>query len=365
MDLCSAQYCGSVFANGVLIAVTGETADVRACIGNLKVACCEEFLHADVCVCNLSKASVVYSMGQSALALCNVHQFNSRLPRYILLTQGTLSSPLPVEIVCFLLCHLNLVKKNSTWIIMVATQQPDFAAALCVQSIFLVNIDVAYLSEDRAVPEAFVTDLRAGVSNCDSVAPINGDRACDDLEDRFPVDCAGMKYVEQEEKAPSQEEEGVDTQKRPPAKGSGMGWGGTPAQAKKPKPNANGTPTESTPQPSARPASNKAMSAFAAHFTPSQQTQASSGAAATSNPDVDAQQAPQPNAGKGGGKPAKQRVISLRKRRCLVCLLWRVHCTVQLKQKKPGIKMATTPAETTQDKGAGFIWQKFRPICCF
>ena len=67
---------------------------------------------------------------------------------------------------------------------------------------FPLNIAVAYLSEDKAVLEAFVTDLRASVFNCDSVAPINSDRACDDLEDRFPVDCSGMGYVKQEEKAP-------------------------------------------------------------------------------------------------------------------------------------------------------------------
>ena len=49
--------------NGVLIAVLGKTANVRACIGNLKVACSEEFFHADFCVYNLSKGSVVCSMG--------------------------------------------------------------------------------------------------------------------------------------------------------------------------------------------------------------------------------------------------------------------------------------------------------------
>ena len=48
--------------NGVLFAVIGEAVDVRACIGNLKVACSEELFHVDVCVYNLSKASVVYSM---------------------------------------------------------------------------------------------------------------------------------------------------------------------------------------------------------------------------------------------------------------------------------------------------------------
>ena len=41
--------------NRILVAVTGETADVRACVSNLKAACAEQFFHADVCVYNLSK----------------------------------------------------------------------------------------------------------------------------------------------------------------------------------------------------------------------------------------------------------------------------------------------------------------------
>ena len=60
---------------------------------------------------------------------------SSALPHYMLFTQGTPSSPLPVEIVCFLLCHLNLVQQNSTWI-MVAARPPHFAPTLCVQSMF-------------------------------------------------------------------------------------------------------------------------------------------------------------------------------------------------------------------------------------
>ena len=57
------------------------------------------------------------------------------------------------------------------------------------------------------------------------------------------------------------------------------------------------------------------MSAFAAHFTPSQQTQASGAAGAAANLDVDAQKAPQTNVGKGRPKGAKQRPIGLRQRR--------------------------------------------------
>ena len=52
---------------------------------------------------------------------------------------------------------------------MVCTQQPDFTAALSIQSMFPVNIAVAYLSEEKSILESFVTDLRADVSNCGTV----------------------------------------------------------------------------------------------------------------------------------------------------------------------------------------------------
>ena len=58
---------------GILVAVTGGTADVRACVSNLKAAFVEEGFHGDVCVYNLSKPSALYSMGRTALALCSLH----------------------------------------------------------------------------------------------------------------------------------------------------------------------------------------------------------------------------------------------------------------------------------------------------
>ena len=73
----------------------------------MKVACSNEFFHAHVCVYNLSKASAVYSMGQSALAVCSLHRFTSRLPRYMLFTQGTLSSPLLLKL--FVFCYVTLI----------------------------------------------------------------------------------------------------------------------------------------------------------------------------------------------------------------------------------------------------------------
>ena len=201
--------------NGILVAVTGETADVRACVSNLKAACAEEFFHADVCVYNLSKASTLYSGRQTALALCSRHHFCARLPRFLSYIQGTLRSAIPVEVFYYLLYALDLIQQNSTWV-MACTQQPDFCAALSIQSMFHVNIAVAYLSEEKSVSESFVIDLRAAVSNCDTVAPIQWERFSEDLVDGFLVDCTGRRYVDQEEEATQPEEEGGESHSRPP-----------------------------------------------------------------------------------------------------------------------------------------------------
>ena len=132
--------------NGILVGVTGETADVRACVSNLKAACAKEFFHADVCVYNLSKPSAMYSMGQTALAVCSLHQFSARLPRYLSYILGPLTTPIPVEAFCYLLYALDLIQQNSTWV-MVCTHQPDFSGALSIHSMFPVNIAVAYVSK--------------------------------------------------------------------------------------------------------------------------------------------------------------------------------------------------------------------------
>ena len=130
-------------------------------------------------------------------------------------SQGTLTSAILVEVFCYLLYALDLIQPNSTWV-MVCTPQPNFSAALSIQSMFPVNIAVAYLSEEKSVPESFVTDLRAAVSNCDTVARIQWERVCEDLADGFPVDCTGRRYVDQEEEATQPEEEDGESQKRPP-----------------------------------------------------------------------------------------------------------------------------------------------------
>ena len=92
-------------------------------------------------------------------------------------SQGTLTSATPIEVFCHLLYALDLIPPNSTWV-MVCTQQPHFSTALSIQSMFPVNIAVAWLSEEKSVPESFVTNLTAVVSNCDTVAPIEWERVC-------------------------------------------------------------------------------------------------------------------------------------------------------------------------------------------
>ena len=144
--------------NGILVAVTGETADVRSCVGNLNAACAEEFFDAHGCVYNLSKPSALYNMQQTSLALCSLHQFSALLPRNLSYIRAPLTTAIPVEVFCYLLYALDLIQQNSTWV-MVCTQQADFSAALSIQSMFRVNIAVAYLSEEKSIPESFVTDL--------------------------------------------------------------------------------------------------------------------------------------------------------------------------------------------------------------
>ena len=84
------------------------------CVSNLKAACAEEIFHADVCVYNLSKPSALYSMGQTALALCSPHQFSARLPRYLSYIQGLLTTAIPVEVFWYLLYALDLIQQNCT-----------------------------------------------------------------------------------------------------------------------------------------------------------------------------------------------------------------------------------------------------------
>ena len=171
---------------------------------------------------------------------------------------------------------------------------------------FPVNIAGAYLSQEKSILESFVTDLRAAVSNCDTVAPIQWDRVCEDLADGFPVDCTGRRYVEQEEEATQPEEEAGESQKRPPPpprKATGKQGDGTPAKAKKSK--AGESPSQQSPKPGAKPPPNKALGTFAAHFTLSQQTQNGRGATGSANSEMPGDQARQANGGQFPGKGAK------------------------------------------------------------
>ena len=167
---------------------------------------------------------------------------------------------------------------------MVCTQQPDFSAALSIQSTFPVNSAVTYLPKEKSA-ESFVTDLRAAVSNCDTVAPIQWERVCEDLADGFPVDCTGRRYVDQEEEATQPEEEDGESQNPPPPqKSTGKQGDGTPAKAKKSK--AGASPSQQSPKPGSTPPPNKALGTFVAHFTPCQQTQNGRGVTSGANSEM-------------------------------------------------------------------------------
>ena len=193
---------------------------------------------------------------------------------------------------------------------MVCTQPPKFSTTLSIHSMFPMNIAVAYLSEEKSIPESFVTDLRAAVSNCDTVAPIQWDRVCEDLADGFPIDCTGRRYVEQEEEASQLEEEDGEYQKPPPLKATSKQGDGTPAKAKKSK--AGASPSHHSPNLGAKPPPNEALGTFAAHFTPSQQTQNGRGATGSANKEMPGDRAAQANGGQFTDKGAKPKAPGLR-----------------------------------------------------
>ena len=99
----------------------------------------------------------------------------------------------------------------------------------------------------------------------------------------------------------------------PPQKATGKQGDGTPAKAKKSK--AGASPSQQSPKPRAKPPPNKALGTFAAHFTPSQQTQNGRGATGSANSEMPGHQAPQANGGRFSGKGAKPKAPGLRKRR--------------------------------------------------
>ena len=139
---------------------------------------------------------------------------------------------------------------------------------------------------------------------------------CEDLADGFPVDCTGRRYVEQEEEATQPKEEDGESKKPPPPlpqKATGKQAEGTPAKAKKSK--AGASPLQQSSKPGAKPPPNKALGTFAAHFTPSQQTQNGRGATGSAIGEMSGDQAGQANGGRFPGKRAKPKAPGLRKRR--------------------------------------------------
>ena len=98
----------------------------------------------------------------------------------------------------------------------------------------------------------------------------------------------------------------------PPPKATGKQGDGTRAKAKKSK--APASPSQQSPKPGAKPPPNKALGTFAAHFTPSQQTQNGRGAIGSANTELPGDQARQANGGQFTGKGAKPKAPGLRKR---------------------------------------------------
>ena len=151
------------------------------------------------------------------------------------------------------------------------------------------------------------------MSNWDTVAPIQWERVCEDLAEGFPVDCTGRRYVGQKEEATQPEEEDCESQNPPPPKVNRQAGGRHTRQGQK-KSKAGASPSQQSPKAASKPPPSKALGTFAAHFTPSQQTQNGRGATGGDNSEMPGDQAPQANGGQFTRKGAKPKAPGLRKR---------------------------------------------------
>ena len=60
------------------------------------------------------------------------------------------------------------------------------------------NVVCALLGEETAVPDEFVQSIRVAITNADTCPPKSWEDVYHDLGAGFPVDCSGVRYVDED-----------------------------------------------------------------------------------------------------------------------------------------------------------------------
>ena len=163
------------------------------------------------------------------------------------------------------------------------------------------NVVCALLGEETVVPDEFVQSIRAAITNADTCPPKSWEDVYHDLGAGFPVDCSGVRYVDEDPKEQDGEAESQPETHTPKKK---------PKTA--PAPSPSGTQcAQATPASSSGTVApnGKGMNNFVKHFSPSQAGNTQSQNSATAKPGAAARAKPPANTG-----AKKPRASGLRKR---------------------------------------------------
>ena len=182
---------------------------------------------------------------------------------------------MPVEIFSFLLSLVPVPERAGKWFFL-GTLSVYFASMMSTRFSKDFNNACALLGEETVVPDEFVQSIRAAITNADTCPPKSWEDVYHDLGAGFPVDCSGVRYVdedpeEQDGEAESQSQ--THTPKKKPKTALASSPSGTQC--------AQATPASSsgTVAPSGR-----GMNAFVNHFSPSQGGNTQSHHSATAKP---------------------------------------------------------------------------------
>ena len=259
----------------VIVFIAGESADVKATVAALKAGVAEDMYQCYVSIYNLSTKTPLYTSSSHLVSICPATAFDTRMPRYVAYTQGPMSSVLPVEIFSYLLSLAPVPERAGNWFLP-GTLSLYFASMMSTRFSKECNVVCALLGEETAVPDEFVQSIRAAITNADTCPPKSWEDVYHDLGAGFPMDCSGVRYVDEDPEEQDGEAESQPETHNPKKK---------PKTAPAPSPSgtqcAQATPASSlgTVAPTG-----KGMSAFVNHFSPSQGGNAQSQNSATAKP---------------------------------------------------------------------------------
>ena len=112
-------------------------------------------------------------------------------------TEMPMSFVLHVEIFSYLLSLVPVPERAGSWCLL-GTLSAHFASMMSTRFSKDSSVVCALLGEETAMPDEFVQSMRAAITNADTCPPKSWEDVYHDLGAGFPVDCFGVRYVDED-----------------------------------------------------------------------------------------------------------------------------------------------------------------------